>query len=96
VLNLLKDEEQIAGYSFKCPGCQMEHGVYISPYKNIHGASWLFNDNLESPTFRPSILTRVTRSDGKVIICHLLLTNGEIQFLPDSTHSLSGQTVGLN
>ena len=28
-------------------------------------------------------------------ICHLFLTDGKIQFLPDCTHKLAGQTVEL-
>ena len=33
--------------------------------------------------------------DGAHIVCHSYITDGNIQFLADSTHSLSGQTVPL-
>lgn len=32
---------------------------------------------------------------SKPLVCHSYVTDGRIQFLPDSTHSLSGQTVDL-
>lgn len=37
------------GYMFMCPGCGEYHAI---------GLGWKFNDNLEKPTFTPSILVR--------------------------------------
>ena len=34
-------------------------------------------------------------SPFKCTLCHSFITDGKIQFLPDSTHALSGQTVEL-
>jgi hypothetical protein len=34
---------------FFCPGCKKHHAI---------GNSWDFNDNMERPTFKPSILVR--------------------------------------
>jgi hypothetical protein len=43
------------GYSFFCPGCEEMHAV--STHK-VGGDNWLFDGNLERPTFSPSILVR--------------------------------------
>lgn len=71
---------------------------------------WQFNGNLEKPTVSPSILVsgvewltdeehaRVMageKIEPKPTICHSFITDGKIQFLSDSTHSLAGQTVEL-
>lgn len=36
-----------------------------------------------------------TRMQGRDMICHSFVTDGQIQFLPDCTHDLAGQTVPL-
>ena len=41
-----------AGYNFHCPGCNEAHTVRTEP------DGWGFNDDLERPTFSPSILLR--------------------------------------
>jgi hypothetical protein len=64
-----------------CPGCKSLH---------VFDSRWTFNGSLELPTFTPSMLV----SNG-AITCHSYVTNGKIQFLNDSTHALSGQTVDL-
>lgn len=86
----------ITGYAFDCPGCKSMHYVTVKPYKNSVGASWSFNGKLDSPSFSPSILQTVERTDGsKKMICHSFVTDGKIQFLSDCTHGLAGQTVEL-
>lgn len=76
-------------YVFFCPGCKYGHGVWIAPNKNpLTGASWTFNEDLERPTFSPSILL-----EGKTRRCHLFVRDGFIEFLKDSHHKLAGQTV---
>lgn len=64
-----------------CPGCDMEHGL---------DHRWTFNGNLDRPTFRPSLLVTYPK-----MRCHSFITAGRIEFLQDSTHHLSGQTVDL-
>lgn len=71
---------------------------------------WQFNGNVEKPTFRASLLVRATQRltedehrrvmagehiEPKPIVCHSFVTEGKIEFLPDSTHHLAGQTVEL-
>lgn len=55
---------------------------------------WTWNGSTDSPTLRPSVLSRVTLGDREVI-CHSWVTDGQVQFLGDCTHSLAGQTIEL-
>lgn len=93
--------------SFWCEGCEMYHGVTIDKTKS---PSWDFNGDYEKPTFSPSIRVRIPHPEGysirdtapvgwngKVVdhICHSFITDGEIQYLSDSTHELAGWTIDL-
>lgn len=92
---------------FQCPGCGHEHHFnteatreYLEEYKRIRGTDfpiWTWNSDLALPTFQPSLLNRwkFTVPDKPEKVCHLFLTNGQIQFLTDCTHALAGQTVEL-
>jgi Family of unknown function (DUF6527) len=92
----IKKNGEIVGYLFNCPGCGNSHAPYIRPHKSPSGASWEFNGNSEKPTFSPSILVRIERTDGsKTAICHSFVTDGKIKFLNDCTHALAGQTVEI-
>lgn len=90
-----------------CPGCEEHHAM---PIDGQGHPVWGFNGSEEKPTFIPSILVRgtkrITDEEAKRImngekiepipyVCHSFVTDGKIQFLNDSTHSLSGQTVEL-
>lgn len=61
--------------------------------------SWEWNEDTERPTLKPSIRCRYTWKEGEPgeekRQCHSYVTDGKIQFLSDSTHSLAGQTVDL-
>jgi hypothetical protein len=75
------------------------------------GPVWTWNGDREKPTIRASILTKHVKNPPgdpstwvfennkavgcKKIICHSFITDGKIQYLPDSNHELSGQTVEL-
>ena len=65
---------------FKCPGCNGIHSIT----EDI----WEFNGDMENPTIRPSIL-------NPHAVCHSYVTDGEIEFLNDSTHDLAGEIVEL-
>ena len=62
----------------------------------IHGVDkrWTFNDDLNKPTFSPSLLIRYPTSK-KENVCHSFIKNGNIQFLSDCTHDLAGRTVEI-
>lgn len=88
------------GCWFWCVPCDMYHCFNIKSYK---GASpqrpvWQFNGNMDSPTFTPSLLCRTEYGGGvygpsKKHVCHLFVTNGQIQYLSDCTHAYAGRTV---
>lgn len=50
------DNSNIKQYSFYCPGCQDWHSVNVGT--GTGRPIWTFNNNLEYPTFRPSLLVR--------------------------------------
>lgn len=97
-----------------CPGCNGEHHLQIKHIEtDPRRPVWGFNNDLNSPTFTPSLLVRtgvhvegdnykerLPEADHEWYlkeskICHSFITNGNIQFLGDSTHALAGQTVEL-
>lgn len=73
------------GYYHWCPGCEEMH---------ILPNGWIFNGNLEMPTFQPSFRHGNSR-DGKEFVCHYILTDGNLHFCGDSMHKLAGQIVPL-
>lgn len=42
---------------FTCPGCNCDHGVWINKANSLK-AQWVFNGDMDKPTFTPSILIR--------------------------------------
>ncbi len=89
------------GFWFRCPGCENNHYVRTTPASH----AWGFNGDVERPTFTPSILVEYNGPDAGQLDedgfrapyarCHSFVTDGRVQFLGDSTHPLSGQTVDL-
>jgi hypothetical protein len=78
-------------FHFFCPGCEQVHGItyaFPAPY----GSDWAWNGDVDLPTISPSILVQ---GGAENVVCHSYVTDGRIQFLNDSTHKLSGQTVDL-
>jgi hypothetical protein len=71
------------GFMIHCPACGCGHKF---------DERWTFNGDFEKPTFRASMLTSGGQQNGR---CHSYVTDGNIEFLPDSTHELAGQTVPL-
>lgn len=70
-----------------CPGCRELHRIDVNAQNRYTGARWKFDNNVESPTFEPSI--------NIVGRCHYHIRGGQIQFCADSRHALAGQTVPL-
>ncbi len=68
-----------------CPGC---NEVHVLPWKR---GGWTFNGDTRRPTFTPSF--RISDRSGSV--CHFVLTDGVLDFQPDSTHGLAGKSVPL-
>ena len=80
-------------FHFWCPGCEMMHVVYTD--KTTKGPCWVFNGNMEFPTFNPSIRVQWHKNGVGDQLCHSFVKDGKIQFLGDCTHSLKGQTVKI-
>lgn len=86
---VLRFEGNSAG--FYCPGCKGSHHI---PIKD-DARAWGYNGNPDKPTFTPSILYNVGKSNPRWPLCHSFVTDGRIQYLTDSTHELAGQTVDM-
>ena len=81
----------VVGYVFHCPGCGHGHIFYTSG-----PVTWSFNDDLERPTFSPSLLnTCDNHPDPKQRRCHLHVTDGAIAFCTDCSHDYAGKTVEM-
>lgn len=89
------------GYAHWCPGCHSPHEYAVdAPFSN--GARWIFDGNVEAPSFSPSMNIQVNpRSHAHYApeagssACHYFVTAGRIIYCADTTHALSGQTVDL-
>jgi hypothetical protein len=100
------NDKTLNWFVINCPACG-EHVIAVSPpFSN--GAAWGFNNDMDKPTFSPSLLVRTgKKADPSHVmspetmgerwnrICHSFIRDGMIQFLPDCTHELAGQTVPL-
>jgi hypothetical protein len=85
-----------AGYfTHWCPACEEAHQ---------YGPRWTFNGNVDTPSFSPSMKITWGRyadpnhkaeSPDENRICHYFLTDGELRFCGDCTHSMGGRTVPL-
>lgn len=69
-----------------CPGCNGWHMVNVEKPNHL-GAQWSWNEDVEKPTFSPSV--------NIVGHCHYFIRGGMIEFCGDSRHALAGQTVPL-
>ena len=76
-------------YVFHCPGCKSSHPFEVEA---PNGTGWNWNGSFDKPTFTPSLLVWASRPEQR---CHSFVTDGRIQFLGDSYHSLAGQTVEI-
>lgn len=100
----LKARRSRGSIIFLCPGCGRVHVLRVDGNAD---PKWTFNEDYENPTFTPSILTHGKKitEDGNFtkdaegnpidVTCHSYVTDGNIQFLADTTHELAGQTVAL-
>jgi hypothetical protein len=85
-------------YLFWCPACHCCHWFKTTPPE----PQWTRNNNIDKPTVRASILVRhgkyLDKNDPtkyEKIICHLYITDGNIEYLSDCTHNLAGKTVEM-
>lgn len=99
-------ETPIVAYSIKCLGCGCTHEIPIVEGTHYSKAKWGFNNNLEKPTFTPSLHIRTGKyADPNYIdpvdwpnaskVCHSFITDGKIQYLGDCTHEYVNKTIEL-
>lgn len=93
VFEYIKNQPGDPDFVFHCPGCDCLHGVWTTT-RNDNKAIWEFNGDVEKPTVKRSLSIKFYQN-GKMQTCHSFITDGNIQFLQDSTHHLAGQTVQL-
>lgn len=96
--------DQCAGYLFDCPACGHSHfylttasDKYRAEFRMSSGRDvpiWNFNNNLDKPTFTPSLSNKFCGCTGN-IYCHLYITNGKITYCGDSDHPMAGKTVEM-
>ena len=55
---------------------------------------WTWNGSTETPTVKPSILTKSKDEDGEHV-CHSFVNDGKATFLSDCTHEFAGMTKDL-
>ena len=91
-------------FLFWCPGCGCGHLYWCGPGFE-HSQKWDFNGNVDKPTFTPSLRTyvRITKEiDDKLVdtgeqktLCHLNLTDGQLQYCEDNPHKMNNQTIPM-
>ena len=89
-------------YVHWCSSCNSRHPINVGE-PNSNGASWSFNNNVEAPTFTPSVNIRIgpySLDDDECNkniydVCHYNITDGKITYHGDTTGPLSGQTLEL-
>ena len=82
-----QDTTEDPEYTFFCPACGTHHWFSTTGREpNNH----CFNGDMHRPTVSPAIIT-VT---GKHRCC-LYIRGGYLQYLPESTHDLAGQTIKM-
>lgn len=94
VAQILESERGGALLFFECPGCRYGHGVNVRVPEGSKAPLWKWNGSLEAPTVEPSIMVNASKR-GDYPLCHSFVREGKIEFLPDCTHSLAGQTLPL-
>src|SRR5579859_4304696 len=84
------------GYCFFCPACGHGHKFCTEDAHEESGPIWTLTGMPDRPTVRASVRVEYGGVDGWAPkICHSLITDGNIWFYPDSTHSLANATVSL-
>jgi hypothetical protein len=89
------EQDKTIGYTFfDCPGCGQNHGIWVHDRNPVTKAIWIFNGDLNRPTFAPSIRVKGEKN-GVPYMCHFFVRDGFIEFCSDCTHALAGKIVEL-
>jgi len=98
----VRRSEHWENYYLWCEGCKELHDFRTKaphhPDSTIgQSPLWQFNGNTDRPTFTPSLLYLRYLADyrGCKPRCHIIVTDGRIQFCSDCEHELAGKTVEM-
>ena len=87
----------VVGYRVWCPACGCPHtfNTNVEWYTRAHPglSTWTFNDDVDKPTFSPSMGFNFRGVYTHLPRCHSFLQDGQWRYLNDCTHELAGQTV---
>lgn len=89
---------------WRCPGCQFGHSAHtkLGSRTPARTPTWGWNGSVDRCTLTPSYLCWRDASPDYVDDngnprpsrrCHSFIRDGQIEFLSDCTHALSGKTV---
>jgi hypothetical protein len=90
----LRKTDSPGHYIFYCRACKCHHAVWTQEYQPGH-PFWTFNNDMEKPSFKPSLLVQTPDKDGNVQICHFFIEDGKMRYMNDCTHDLHNQTVEM-
>lgn len=86
--------EGLPSVVFYCPGCRQNHAVpYVKQNPPPAGPQWYFNEDVERPTIVPSL--RILNLDGNGSACHVIVTNGVLNYCGDCAHPMRGTAVPM-
>lgn len=100
-----KENGIVTGYYIWCQGCKCAHFFPVENGKQGQKV-WGFNGNTERPTFTPSLRhyynrpasheeAGIGKAGQEVTTCHIIVTDGKIQFCSDCPFEQKGQTLEL-
>jgi uncharacterized C2H2 Zn-finger protein len=93
-------DKQGEAYFFHCPGCKMNHIIpvrYSQEHTHRNGKlkpTWAFNGDLNKPSFKPAFAIDWVGTEPPQR-CHCIIRDGELIYLVDTTHALSGSRVKM-
>ena len=84
-------------YKHWCSGCVEAHLIEVDFLRgeDAHDPIRKFNGSIHLPTFYPSVMFTTIDGSNSRKICSYYVTAGRIEYLPETTHHLSGLTVEL-
>lgn len=93
---IIESNGKSVGYCFKCPACGFLHKFCTADAHTEGWPVWTLTGTPEKPTIRDSILVKEDFGENhESRQCHSFVTDGQISFCGDCTHSMAGQTVPL-
>jgi hypothetical protein len=96
----VRRSEHWENYYIWCPGCKEAHG-FRTKAPTCEGPKqlplWKFDGNIQSPSFTPSLLYLRHLADyaGCGPRCHIVVTDGKVNFCADCEHEYAGKTIDL-